>query len=136
MMSKCVVFGYFILLQVHAIDLADYLKKKPGFEKCATANTLDINAFKDNPTSPEVLCFAKCMIEEKGVLDADGNVKTEQLVDDKDVADMTPEEMEGVESMKVCLKNVVIKTCEDMYQFGTCFEDIFKHAWALTDLGV
>nr|CAH7750080.1 unnamed protein product [Callosobruchus chinensis] len=106
------------------MDLADYLKTKPGFEKCLASNSLDISALKNNPTSPEAQCFAKCMMEEKGVLDGDGNVQTEQLVDDKTAAEMMPEQMESVEKMKECLKNVVIKECEDILQFVKCSEDI------------
>nr|QOL70670.1 odorant-binding protein [Callosobruchus chinensis] len=134
MMSNCVilVFSCLILFQAHAMDLADYLKTKPGFEKCLASNSLDISALKNNPTSPEAQCFAKCMMEEKGVLDGDGNVQTEQLVDDKTAAEMMPEQMESVEKMKECLKNVVIKECEDILQFVKCSEDMFKHVWALT----
>ncbi|VEN40524.1 unnamed protein product [Callosobruchus maculatus] len=131
MMSNCVilVFSCIILFHAQAMDLTEYLKTKPGFENCLTSNSLDISALKSNPTSPEALCFAKCMIEEKGMLDADGNVKTELLVDDKNMAEMTPEEMETVEKMKVCLQDVVIKKCEDILQFVKCSEEIFKHFW-------
>nr|CAI5825733.1 unnamed protein product [Callosobruchus analis] len=92
----------------------------PGFTKCVKSSGVDINTLHDKPASLEVLCFSKCMADEKGVLNGDGTFDVENLFGPEEIKGMKPELVPKIGPMKECVKAIVVKECEGMQKFIDC----------------
>ncbi|VEN62047.1 unnamed protein product [Callosobruchus maculatus] len=129
--SVVFIFSCLFLFNVHAQeDLLDELKKKPGYEKCLKSSGLDVSTIRSDPDSQEALCFSKCLIEEKGVLHADGTLDLENMFDAEAIKKLKPELIAKIEPMKECLKPVVIKKCEDMLKVVNCSKSFIDEKYA------
>lgn len=76
--------------------------------------------------SPQKLCFMKCMAEEQGLVDSDGNPIT---TIDEEYVETINAPVEKKKQYIQCLKNMKkIKKCEDMLQVNTCLMILPRYA--------
>nr|AHA33381.1 odorant-binding protein 3 [Batocera horsfieldi] len=117
--SMSIVSLVISILAVHAqFDKLPDGKIPPEILKCSESVGLQPKGkpMLTREPSSEEMCFFKCIMEEKGMLDADGNVKPE-TVDSSQLH--IPQDK--VDDVKQCLKNAgKVEKCEDIAKLVEC----------------
>ncbi|XP_044763815.1 uncharacterized protein LOC123320532 [Coccinella septempunctata] len=108
-------------------------------KECLTKYTLTsetISEFHQNPEDPPkmMLCYMKCFLERKGLLDEQGNINLDYKSNEDDEEEYSDESSSSEEYVAIgqsaeddlsCLKHLEpIKTCSDMKRVLKCLPNV------------
>ncbi|XP_018563129.1 uncharacterized protein LOC108904898 isoform X2 [Anoplophora glabripennis] len=117
-----VILVAFILVMDVDADLTDKLRQKldlPEVQKCITSTGYIPKGPPEGPSqefTPEQLCFFKCIMEEKGLLDSTGNIIQDEL---NNVPLPIPDDKKN--EIKKCAAGAgKIESCEDIQKLLSC----------------
>ncbi|RZC40057.1 PBP GOBP domain containing protein [Asbolus verrucosus] len=96
-------------------------------EECLKANSLTVedlhSSWKSKNISEQHLCFRKCIMQKKGLLDESGAIQEEKV---GDILNIRFDE-EKRNALVECITEIgKIETCQDMDKVSQCFSKVRK----------